>query len=253
MTSPLPAIVVKGPTLDHAGPVWVGTMPGLGVVAVRADGSLDVDPQLPDDSGEKTRALKHGWGELLSHARRGHSLALGASVAPSDHAGALLVCGDAHDVAAMVVALAGRGWGLISDRPAPVSWAGERLVAHPRAAPLVLARQRAVEAGLAHADIRAGSNVVAVDLLRREVPTPVDALLLVQRRRPHEASFAELAGHRKFERAASMLLGGALAPDRSEDNLVAEHLRLAALPSAVVRIEAAADDVIDAVLSWWSA
>lgn len=244
---------MKSPSLNRSGPIWRGRFPGLGSITVGVDGQIGAAPEDRHERAEMGAALLHGWADLLSHARRSHSLALGASVAPHDRGGALLVCGDAHDVAAIVVALADRRWSLISDRPAPVAWEGDRLVAQPRAAPLVLSRQRADEAGLAHSNVREGSNVVAVDLPRIEVTTPVDALLLVQRRRPHEHGFSELAGHRKFERAASLMLGGALAPERSEDDVVAEHLRLAGLPSAVVRIDAAAADGIDAVLDWWSA
>lgn len=247
---------MPGPVLDRSGPTWRGSLPGLGSLLVAPDGALTILPADRDPAGEQAAALRHGWGDLLAHARRGFAMASGAAMVPGDPSlGALLVCGDAHDVATVVLWLSRRDWLLLSDRPTPTQWQGGRLVAHPRSAPLVMARQRAVEAGAPHAPIRAQSNSVAVDIPRSSAPAPIRALLRVQRRHPHEEPFTELVGHRRFERAASLMLGGILAPEAEpEDSVVAEHLRLAGLPSAVMRIDGTEDgSAIGRLQAWWGA
>ncbi len=244
-----PAVV-----LDRTGPVWRGTCAGLGSVAIGANGDVFTEAEGPDPLGQKARALHHGWGDLLSHARRGYSMALGAAVVPADSADhALLVCGDAPEVATVVIALSRHGWLLLSDRPTPTRWVDSRLIAHPRSAPLLIAKQRAVAAGFDGAAIRDQSNVVSVDLPRSVVPATVSRVVQVTRRRPSEDAFTELTGHRKFERAASLMLGGALAPvAESDEPAVSEHLRLADLPSAVLRIGAEHDASVGQLLEWWA-
>ncbi|MDI1290918.1 MAG: hypothetical protein PSX37_13335 [bacterium] len=241
-------------SLDRRGAQWRGTLPGLGLVLVGPTGTVAVEPEGPDPTGQKAAALTHGWGELLASTRRGHALVLGAAVvSPDESASALLVCGTAHEVAPVVLALAGHGWLLLSDRPSPASWENDQLVAHPRSAPLVMAFERVVESGLPFTTVRTPSNAVAVDVPRAMEPSPVRGLLLVQRRRPHEEHFTELSGHRKFERAASIVAKGVLAPESgSEDSAVSEHLRLAELPSAVIRVDSAEAGSLDALLAWWA-
>ena len=258
---------VTGPIHDRAGTIWRGSLPGLGSVEVAADGSVTVAADHPDGTGDEAAALLHGWGELLSFAHRGFAMAQGACLAPPGSApGALLVCGDAHDVAAVVLSLTARDWALISDRPTPTRWEDGALVAHPRPAPLVVGERMAAESGRTGTPVRAASTAVAVDVSRALSPAPVTRVVLVQRRRPDEDTFAMLTGHRRFERAASLMLRGALSPRTpqgvapDEDALaddtasvVAEHLRLAELPSAVVRIDTAGnDDAVHRLLEWWA-
>ncbi len=250
MTSPVPPSVA----LDRSGTDWLGTFPGLGTVVVSPAGHVEVDPVDGGPDGEKATALRHGWGELLASARRGHSLALGAALVPADPAaGALLVCGTPHEVAPVVLALTGLGWALLSDRPTPTSWEEGRLIAHPRPAPFVMAFERAVESGLSFTTVRTPSNSVAVDVPRSAEPRPIRALLLVQRRRPDEEPFSELIGHRKFERAASVMVGGVLASEfASDESAVSEHLRIAELPSAVMRVDGPSTYSLEPVVAWWS-
>jgi hypothetical protein len=58
------------------------------------------------------------------------------------------------------------------------------------------------------------------------------------------------------------MLHGALAPDHgagdagaeSGEAMVAEHVRLAALPSALVRLDGPADEAaVDLLVAWWTA
>jgi hypothetical protein len=243
-----------GPSLDRTGPVWRTVLPALGAIAVAADGQFSVVAELPDADGGKTRALTHGWGELLSHARLGHSLALGAAVVPADDPNrVLLVCGDAHDVAAVVLDLSSRGWRLLSDRPTPTVWRNEQLIAISRPAPLVVSQQRAEAAGLYFTPVRLGSTAVVIDIKRETANGPIDALVQVQRRRPGEPPFDLLTGHRRFERAANLMLGGALAPDIDTDpSAVIDHVRLATIRAAVARIDSATDDAVDHLVRWWA-
>ena len=254
-----------GPVLDRDGPVWHGVLPGLGRIQIDADGALDVSAAHASEEDET--ALRHGWGDLLAFAHRGFSMAQGAAVTqggrPDGSPGpALLLTGDAHDIADVVLVLCARGWRLLSDRPTPVAWQDDTLVAQPRPAPLVVAAQRAAGAGLAGRPVRAGSNAVAVTVPRAVEPAPVAAIVQVQRRRPDEAPFAEVLGQRRFERAATLMLHGALAPDHgagdagaeSGEAMVAEHVRLAALPSALVRLDGPADEAaVDLLVAWWTA
>lgn len=241
--------------LDRSGPVWRGSCAGLGSVAVGAAGEVFIEVEGPDPRGEKARALEFGWGDLLSHARRGFAMALGAVVVPANSPdAALLVCGDAPDVAAVVIALSRHGWLLVSDRPTPTRWTDGSLIAHPRSAPLIIAAARAAAAGLDGVPVRAPSNAVRVDLPRWSDEVPISRVVQVTRRRPNEDAFAELTGHRKFERAASILLGGALTPDGTpQEPAVGEHLRLAELPSAVLRIGTEHDASVGQLLEWWAA
>ena len=250
MTLPVPPSVA----LDRSGTDWLGTFPGLGTVVVSPDGHVEVHPVDDGPTGEKAAALRHGWGELLASTRRGHSLALGAALVSADaSAGALLVCGTAHEVAPVVLALTGVDWTLLSDRPTPTSWEDGRLIAHPRPAPFVMAFERAADSGRSFGTVRTPSNAVALDVPRAEDPAPIRALLLVQRRRPDEEPFTELSGHRKFERAASVMVGGVLASEHaSDETAVSEHLRIAELPSAVLRIDGPDAGLLETVRAWWS-
>ena len=253
------------PAFNRDETVWRGALPGLGSVTVDADGSVRAAADRASEEDEA--ALRHGWGELLSFAHRGFSLAQGAAVTDGERPDgspepALLLTGDAHDVADVLLVLCARGWRLLSDRPTPVSWQDDRLIAQPKQAPLLVAAQRAAAADLAGEPVRDGSNAVAVTVPRALDPAPVAGIVQVQRRRPDEEPFAEVLGQRRFERAATLMLHGALAPGHGSgeaaaeggEAVVAEHVRLAALPSAVVRLDGPADEsAIDLLVTWWTA
>ncbi|MHB1163629.1 MAG: hypothetical protein ACYC3K_00110 [Candidatus Nanopelagicales bacterium] len=243
-----------GPALDRSGAMWQGSFAGLGVVTVDPDGRLATSVAGADDDGRRADALGHGWGGLLSWARRGFALAHAASLASGGRG--LLVTGEADDVAATLLGLARLGFAVVSDRPAPTRWIDGGLVAFPRDAPVLVPRRRAEQAGLIGTPVREGSTCVAVDLPRGLAAVQVVAIAHVVRQRPDEEALDRLAGTGRFERAAALMLRGALAPggpaDAGPQEVFAEHLRLAALPSAVIRLDGRDDALAaDRLADWW--
>jgi hypothetical protein len=243
-----------GPELDRAALDWHGSFPGLGSLDIHADGSVRVAP----DGAEREReaALRHGWADLLAFSQLGFSMAAGAVLAPGpDASGALLVCGDPPEVAAVALGLTAHGWSLVSDRPTPTQWEHAALVAHPRPAPLIVGRHLASLAGRDRQSVRTGSDALAIDVNRRSTPVQVSAIARVQRRRPDEDRLTELHGHRRLERAATIMIGGALSAagaDADPTAVVDEHLRLAGLPWCEARIDEDTHDTVGALIAWWT-
>ncbi|MDO8309673.1 MAG: hypothetical protein Q7V58_15125 [Actinomycetota bacterium] len=241
---------MPGPALDRESATWTGSFPDLGTVEVTADGEISCRP----DRADGAAALRHGWAGLLSWAHRGFALANSASLSRGDRG--LLVTGEPDDVAATLLGLSRQRFLVVSDRPAPTRWVDGTLVAHPRQAPILVPRRRAEQAGVAGTPVRAGSTAIAVDLPRRLEPVQVAAIAHVVRQRPDEEALDELAGARRFERAATLMLRGALAPAATADPdpgaVFDEHLRLAALPSVVIRMEGRDDaQAADRLADWW--
>lgn len=265
------------PTLVRNEDMWIGTFPGLGMVQVAPDGQFTVTPANADhtestggedDVEERRRALVHGWAELLALVRRGHRLTPGASLCPPDDPRTLLLTGDPHDVIIVLLELSRRGWLVLSDFPAPTTWAADQLVAHPRRAPLLMSARRAEKAHVSGTPIRRDSDAIVVALPRSEQPLPVAALAAVRTRKTGEPVFEELTGHSRFEAATRIFFGGVL---QSEDQqagaaALAEHLALAKLPSARIGLDPSkpAPDAgaanqshhphaasIDTLLAWW--
>lgn len=245
---------MPGPELARHEPAWTGAFPGLGTLMVAPDGQVSTQADDPDESGYGAAALRHGWGDLLSWARRGFALANAASLGSGEDG--LLVTGEPDDVAATLLGLARHGFLILSDRPAPTRWTEGSLVAHPRAAPILVPRRRAEQAGLAGTPVREGSTSVAVGLPRGVDPVRVAGIAHVVRQRPDEEALDHLAGTRRFEQAATLMLRGALAPaapaDPDPQEVFDEHLRLAALPSVVIRLEGRDDALAaDRLADWW--
>ncbi|MDP1820859.1 MAG: hypothetical protein Q8K58_13350 [Acidimicrobiales bacterium] len=245
---------MPGPQLDRDETTWTGSFAGLGTVAVALDGEVTAHPDGQDEDGSRAQALRHGWGGLLSWAGRGFALANAASLAIGERG--LLVTGEPDDVAATLLGLARHGFVVLSDRPSPTRWVGGSLVAYPRDAPILVPRRRAEQAGLTGTPVREGSTSVAVDLPRGVEPVPCASIAHVVRQRPDEEALDRLAGTRRFERAATLMLRGALAPagptEPDPREVFDEHLRLAALPSVVIRMEGRDDPLVaDRLLDWW--
>ncbi|MCW2791286.1 MAG: hypothetical protein JWO76_384, partial [Nocardioides sp.] len=92
---------------------------------MHADGRVEADPAPGEpDSAEpveqREQALRAGWGDLLSWRRRGFDLLYGVAAAPPPYDACVLLAGDAAGAAQILLPLAGQGWHLLSDRPAPV-------------------------------------------------------------------------------------------------------------------------------------
>lgn len=248
----------------------MGSFPGLGSVRVHPDGKVDVTTaERPEDDHDtveqREHALLYGWGEPLSFARRGFRLAHGGAAAPLDGDACLLVLGDPHDVAIVIIELVQLGWGVLGDRPTPLEWDGLALTAHPRSAPIVASKRRATKAGLAGTQLRGDTDAVALDLPRIRAPRRVAAVVSMQMRKPDEDAFTLLTGHQRFETAAGLFMRGALWPQIDVDSpdegmgddevaadAMADHLALARLPAARLRFDSATkdDDVAD-LLAWW--
>lgn len=267
------------PSLDRTSAVWVGTFPGFGMVRVHPDGEVEVvaaerPGDDPDTAELRERALRSGWGEPLSFARRGFHLAHGAAVGPLDGETCMLVLGDQHDTAIVLLNLVRLGWAVLGDRPIPLEWDGLVLTAHPRSAPVVVSERRAIKASISGTKVRGDTNAVALELPRITEPRRVSAVVSMQMRKPDENALTTLAGHEKFETAAGLFMRGTLRPassqgaddaasseqgnggaanlDESPAKVIADHLALTRLPMARLRFDSATrDDDVAALLTWW--
>jgi hypothetical protein len=270
----------QSPELDRSGEQWTGSFAGLGTVTVAADGQVTVtaDPSDDEDLVLKEQALRWGWGEGLSFVQRGFQLAGGAAACPpGESTECLILPGDPHDVAMVLAALAQLGWSIMGDRYTPVRWEGSSLVAEPRQAPLIMAQRRLTKLGLEGLTVRADSDSRTVQLPRVSEARVVRGVALVSMRRPHEDALDLLAGQKLFESAAQLMLGGVLTPRVDRDDaegeaevgdptpaaaevvaertaeVLAEHLRLAALPMCRLHLDKATlEDDIAALLRWWT-
>lgn len=219
------------------------------------------------EQANRERALRFGWGEPLSFARRGLRCAGGAAVVPPTDDACLLLVGAPHDATNILIELTDRGWSVMGDRITPTEWQDAALVAHPRLAPLLASRPRAEKADLEGVPVRENTDSVLVDLPRTSESRPVIAVLTLQMRKPGEDALTVLTGHERFEAAASLMVGGALSPfvpgdaNTSEDSAESEpvprtaldeHLRLTALPYARLRLDSTTVTTdVDALVAWW--
>lgn len=219
------------PSLDRppTGP-WVGRFPGLGTVTVAEDGQVTATPEdgTGADDGEelalREAALRYGWGEALSFARRGFSLAHGAALSPladaADQPGGtcLILTGDPHDVAIVILQLVDVGWSVMGDKYTPTRWEDSVLVAYPREAPVLIAHRRLQRNELTGVKVRAHTDSRSFDLPRTQEARRVAGVVSLQMRRPDEAAFEVLTGHQRFETAANLLTGGATRPWRADED-----------------------------------
>lgn len=280
-----PTATFPGITLDRDTEPWVGTFPGVGRVMVAADGTVDVTVD-PLDSGSdvadephhppaasspgapssdtpemREAALRHGWGEALSWARRGYLCLGGGAVTPDPTKGCVVITGELHEFGRVLPELAQRGWGFLSDRYTPAQWDGGALLAYPREAPVLLSRRRARTVGWESTTVRGATDAVTVTVPRVDVATRVVGVVTLARRRLGEPAFEVLTGHRRFEVAANLRVDGALAPARPEGDTaadpghhLAEQLRLATLPTARWRADNDDDLIpadVDQLQQWW--
>jgi hypothetical protein len=200
------------------------------VVTVEAEGS--------DDAAGW--AITQGWAVPRGLAAAGLSLLNGATLVDPEHGTALLLAGDAASAGKLILGLAGGGWRLLADRPAPLQWTGEVAIAHPRAAPLLVSESEAD--GWPSRRVRPDSTAFAVEVPRATTPTALRAIAYLSPTGPH----GPLTGHRRFEQAARVLIGGVLA---AAPDAFTEHARLAGLPAIVV--DGRSGGAQDAVSAWW--
>lgn len=218
------------PSLERpqSGP-WVGLFPGLGSVTVDEGGEVAVAPEEgcgPDDGEDpalREAALRYGWGEALSFARRGFSLAHGAAICPPATTPAqpaetcLILTGDPHDAAIVILHLVGLGWTVMGDKYTPTLWEDGALVAHPRTAPVLVAARRLLKNEIEGVKVRAHTDARSVELPRTAESRRVAGVVSLQMRKPDEAAFEVLTGHQRFEVAASIMGGGAVRPWRADE------------------------------------
>ncbi len=264
MTHPAGAAIA----LDTGGESWTGVFPGLGSVTVSADGSITVQPdESTTDSADtverRSAALTYGWGEPLSWARRGFLLLHGGCVTPDAASGALLVTGDLHEFGRLLPALSDLGCSFLSDRYTPAQWVHGDLMAHPVAAPILLSARRAKKAGWDGRPVRGDTDTLAVDVARTTEPVRIRAVVQVHRARPDDQPLQPLSGHHRFEVAASLCFGGVLSghanqadqdTDTDPAEVMAEHLRLSALPMARLSLSGDGEqlpDEADQLVQWW--
>lgn len=253
-----------GVRLDRDGDVWVGRFPGLGSVRVFPDGRIDVDVERDADfdngsvaaqrnEDEIRQALHFGWGDPLSLVRRHFVLAEGVAVVPPESDRCILVHGDVHDTAIVMLGLAMRGWRVLADRVVPLEFGESSVVAHPRSAPFIAARRRAETAGFVSHAVRRETNTVAVDIERSERPCVLSMLVSVRVRRPNQVVLEILSGHERFESARKVLLGGVLSPIASSpEDSMKRSLQLSSLANIELRVDSQSPEAdIDAFVTWW--
>lgn len=249
-------------TLECDSEVWTGYFPGLGSIAVDADGNIDVaaEPSSEEEMQTRQRALRYGWAEGLSFVRRGFMLAAGAGVVHPGSGESMILTGDAHDVAVALVELSTRDWLTLSDRYTPVQWHGDQLFAYPREAPLLLATDLGQMQAVSGEPARTDTDALIVELPRATVPAVVTSVASIARRLQHDEVLSNLTGQNRFEAASQLILGGILAQGRMTQGEVrmakamSETLRLASLRFCALRSRPSnisAD--IDQLLSWLSA
>lgn len=226
------------PTLDRSGDVWVGIFPGLGTVEIgsegevtvtveqapAATGSSDDPPDAAEDAHLREAALRYGWAEGLSWARRGYQLVNGAGVCPpADPERCLVVSGDPHDVSILLIELVKHGWTVMGDKFMPTKWTDQGLEAQPREAPVLMSVRRLQKAELDGTKVRAHTDARAVDLPRADGPRRIVAFCSVRMRKPDDAMFEVLSGTERFEAAAGTKVGGALRPATSDEGAADEN------------------------------
>lgn len=253
------------PSGDFSSDPWIGVLPGLGAVSVTADGDIAVSADRSDEIDPQTlaqreRALYWGWAEPLSWVRRGHRLIDGIVVGPRDESDCLVILGDYPESSRLALRMIESGWALLADRPAPHSLDDGVLTAHPRPAPMLIARGRALKDGLAHESVRADSDAVSVEVDRIPEPRRVGAIVLSGVRRPQETTMQVLTGHERFRAATGLFVCGPFtapatnSPDEAESQTatIAEHLALAQNVFLRLRRTSGGGDAShDELLAWW--
>jgi hypothetical protein len=232
-------------------------------VTVSASGAYAIFAEPRDEPrdaecDQRERALRYGWAEPLSFARRGFTLFAGAAVAPPSGVGpCLLLHGDTHDAALILLAFSSLGWSILGDRYTPAMWEGDRLIAYPHEAPILISKRRAAKRGLEGTKVREHTDALEVDLPRWTTPIAVGAMVMLRVARVDDPTLHELVGYERFEAAVGYRIGGVLggggqASEVPPKDVLAEHLRLAALPAVRLSFR---EDRLDAdvaeLVAWW--
>jgi hypothetical protein len=267
LDEPESLLTEASPTFDYSDEPWVGVFPGLGAISVNNDGEIAVSPHVgPDEDPQlltqREQALRWGWADPLSWLRRGFQLVHGAVVGHPDDDTCMVILGENGESSRLMVHLVSEGWQLISDRPAPTRWLDDELYAHPRQAPWLLARHRAIKANLEHQSVRNDSDTVEVDVSRIDEERKVAAFVSVGRRRPFESSLELLSGHDAFRFASGLLLSASSFVPRQGDDApmaseiankdLAQSLRLVKIPAVRLRRTPGDSHTSTAeLLEWW--
>lgn len=239
---------------------WIARFPGLGTIEVESSGAftIHVDPASggDDDPDRRARALRFGWAEPLSYARRGFACTSATGAVDPDRAGCLLLVGGPDRVSIAVLRLAELGWSFLGSGIIPTRWEGDELVAHPRDAPMLVAAKRAQRAEFTGTPVRLDTDAWDVALPRVVTPQPVRAVVSVQEVGRSRGGWQVLSGHERFQAATSLFVEGALsvATDPPEpEQLLASRVRLARPPLARVGVRGSTVEAdLVPMLEWWS-
>jgi len=204
------------------------------------DGSVEVRCDSPDPTAEAS--LRHGWAELLSFARRGIRLLAGTTLARPGGP-AILLAGDPIATSEVARELIEAGWALLSERPTPVTFDEEAILAQPRPAPLIVrpvehAVSRSVPGTTENATAvlsdpdapsdddppvarttptRPDTDAAMLDAARAVGPAAIGALVEVTIRHVGEDDDVELRGHDRFDQASRLHVAGVLRPASPPD------------------------------------
>ncbi len=237
--------------VDTKGPTWVATFADVGTVRIGPDGRVCIDVVDGPEAQQRRRALEWGWGEPLNFLRRGFRLA--EAVVADPEAGGLLVSGGSWEMLPMLKALTDEGWAIVSDSLTPVRWAEGALFSHPRQAPILASDRFAEKWELMAEPLRSDSDTVAVSLPRAEAPVPVRAILVLAERKVRDAAGVRpVVGAKRLKLAAALLQSGP-GDDPDPAELLADDLRLSALPMAELAIgDKLMADHAREVVEWWT-
>lgn len=200
-----------GPHLDVEAEPWLATFPGLGSVSVAENGEVRVAADPGEAEQERAAALRWGWAEPLSLARQGYLLLNGTGMVSPDGSEALLLNGDPHDSAIAMIELVHHGWSVLGDRVTPTRWDQDRLVAHPRQAPVLVSRSRTAKAQWSGVPARRDSDALVTPVPRCADPTPLTTVIhLVSAKIAEPIELTPLTGLKRFEKATSLRFSGPL-------------------------------------------
>jgi hypothetical protein len=242
--------------LDTSGEPWCGVVPGYGRVLVDAEGDVEVLLDAGADPAAAA-ALRWGWGEPLSFLRRGSTLLLGTTLA--DPAGrALLLTGGLRGVPRLAALLVARGWVLMADGLAPVSFpqGDGPVLAQARQAPLLLHSRMRDQLGLPAVPLRSDPGVCRGERgAVPEVPVPLDGVLRLETRGDAEREqVAPLQGTAAWSVVVPLPADPAARTPLDPGQHTAALARLAALRVGVLGERVCLVrpyDAVAAVLAWW--
>lgn len=234
MLRPVPRNHSHGPYLDTQEEPWEGSFPGIGRVTIDEGGGVSVYADPGEGHEEREQALRWGWAEPLSLTRQGFTILIGTGLVSVDGTEAMLLTGDPHDCALVMIELVRVGWQVLGDRITACRWEGAELVAYPRSAPVLVSRRRAKRAGWSGVPVRRGSDSIAVPVPRAQEPAVLRTVLGLRSAKDSDSiELTRVSGLQRFEQAASVWAGGALASeltdsaDARSNALMARQMKLA--------------------------